>query len=101
MTGVQTCALPILRNPELNRRYADVHSRAVDYLASALTQLYADADLIPPIPTRSLAEFVFATATGVALERSANPSAVPEHEIAELLLPVLGFTHLATSERER
>jgi AcrR family transcriptional regulator len=90
-----------VRNPELNRRYADVHSRAVDYLASVLTRLYADADLMPPIPARSLAEFVFATATGVALERSANPSAVPEHEITELLLPVLGFTHLATSERER
>ncbi len=89
-----------VRNPDLNRRYADVHSRAVDNLASVLTQVYGSADLAPTIPARSLAEFIFATATGVALERSANPSAIPEHEVAELLLPALGFTRAATWERE-
>jgi AcrR family transcriptional regulator len=81
-----------VRNPDLNRHYAEVHARAVDSLASVLTQLYGSADLTPAIPAPTLAAFIFATATGVALERSANPSAVPEHEIAELLLPALGFT---------
>jgi AcrR family transcriptional regulator len=88
-----------VRNRELNRRYAEAHSRAVDNLASVLTQVYDGADLIPRIPVRSLAEFVFATATGVALERSANPSAVPEHEVAEFLLPAMGFTRTSTRER--
>jgi AcrR family transcriptional regulator len=89
-----------VRNPDLNRRYAEAHSRAVDNLASVLTQVYQGADLTPTIPARSLAEFIFAAATGVALERSANPSAIPEHEVAELLLPALKFTQTANSERE-
>jgi AcrR family transcriptional regulator len=79
------------RNAELNRRYAEVHSRSVDSLAWVLTQVYDSAGLTPPIPARSLAGFIFATATGAALERSANPTAIPEHEIAKLLLPALGF----------
>jgi AcrR family transcriptional regulator len=81
-----------VRNPDLNRRYAEVHSRTVDSLASVLAQVYRTAGLKPPIPVRSLAEFSFAVATGAALERSANPAAIPEHEIAELLLSALGFT---------
>jgi len=86
-----------VRNPDLNHRYAEVHSRSVDNLASVLTRVYAAADLIPPIPARSLAEFIFATATGVALERSANPSAIPEREIAEFLMPAFGFTRTLAS----
>ncbi|OBI17542.1 hypothetical protein A5712_23800 [Mycobacterium sp. E2327] len=80
------------RNPGLNHRYSEVHARAVDNLAAVLAQVYGAADLRPTIPTRSLAELIFATATGLALERSANPSAIPEHQITELLLPALGFT---------
>lgn len=88
-----------VRNTELNRRYAEAHSRAVDHLASRLAEVYASNELTLRIPARSLAEFIFATSTGVALERSANPSAIPEEEIAELLSPALGFTQAATSER--
>jgi AcrR family transcriptional regulator len=90
-----------VRNPDLNRRYAEVHSRAVDNLASMLTQAYATAELTPTIPARALAEFIFAAATGVALERSADPSAIPEHQIAELLLPAFGFNQAASSERTK
>ena len=86
-----------VRNPELNRRYSELHSRTVDNLTSVLTQVYASADLSPVIPARSLAEFIFATATGVALERSANPTAIPEREIVELLLPALRFTETTNS----
>lgn len=89
-----------VRNPDLNRRYADVHSRSVDNLASVLTRIYRSADLDPRIPVRALAEFIFAAATGVALERSANPSAIPEHHVAELMLPALGFTEAAARERQ-
>jgi AcrR family transcriptional regulator len=88
-----------VRNPDLNRRYAEAHSRAVDNLAAVLTQVYASADLAPMIPARAMAEFIFATATGVALERSANPSAIPEHQIAKFLLPALGLTPSVSSER--
>lgn len=88
-----------VRHPDLNRRYAGVHSRAVDNLATVLTQVCASADLAPTIPARPLAEFVFATAAGVALERSANPSAIPEHHIAALLLPAFRLAPSPTSER--
>jgi len=80
-----------VRNPDLNRRYAEMHSRAVDHLAAALAQVYGAAGQAPAIPTRSLAELIFATATGVTLERSANPSSIPDHHLAELFLPALGF----------
>ncbi len=80
-----------VRNPDLNRRYAEVHSRSIDELASVLTRVYGTAGVTPPVPTRSLAEFTFAATTGVALERSANPAALPENEAAELLLTALGF----------
>jgi len=88
-----------VRNPELHQRYAQLHSRTVDHFAAVLTQIYQGSDLAPRIPARSLAEFILATSTGVALERSANPAAVPEHEIAEFLFPALGFTHATTTER--
>lgn len=80
-----------VRNPDLNQRYAEVHSRTVDSLASVLIQIYRSVGLTPPIPARSLSEFIFAATTGAALERSANPFAIPEHEIAEFLLPALGL----------
>lgn len=81
-----------VRSPDLNRRYAALHSRAVDQFASVLTHVFNSADLTPAIPARSLAEFIFATSTGAALERSANPAAVPEHQIVEFMVPALGFT---------
>jgi AcrR family transcriptional regulator len=90
-----------VRSPDLHRRYAEAHSRAIDHLASMLTHAYESGELTPRIPARSLAELIFATSTGVALERSANPSAIPEREIAELLLPALGFTPTASSERTK
>jgi AcrR family transcriptional regulator len=80
------------RNPDLDRRYAELHAHALEGLAAVLTQVYASAGLAPPIPARSLAEFFFATTTGVTLERSVNPSAIPDHHIAQLLLPAMGLT---------
>jgi AcrR family transcriptional regulator len=90
-----------VRSPEIHRRYAEAHSRAIDHLASMLTRVYESGELAPRIPARSLAELIFATWTGAALERSANPSAIPERQIVELLLPALGFITKEKSERTK
>jgi AcrR family transcriptional regulator len=90
-----------VRDPHLNGRYSALHFRTVDNLAKVLTGIHESAGVTPAIPARSLAEFLLATATGVALERSANSSALPEQVIAEFLFPALGFIQSATSERPK
>jgi AcrR family transcriptional regulator len=79
------------RDPDLSRRYSEVHCRTVDDLASVLKRVYDTAGLTPPVPVQSLAEFILAATTGAALERSVNPSALPDHDLAELAALALGF----------
>src|SRR5271166_1901157 len=73
-----------MRDPELNRRYAEAHSRSVESLASALGRLYEGADVDPTVPVRSLAEFFLGAVAGIALERAANPNALPDSDLAQL-----------------
>lgn len=80
-----------LRDTELNRRYSEAHARTVDGLASVLVELYEPAGVEPPVPVRSLAEFLQAGTVGVALERAANPDALPDDEAEQLILRALGF----------
>lgn len=80
-----------MRDAELNRRYAESHARTIDGIAAALERLYEPAGLQPTVPFRSLAEFFQAGAAGVALERAANPDALPEEDIAALLVRALGL----------
>jgi AcrR family transcriptional regulator len=75
-----------MRDPELNRRYAQVHSRSVESLASAFGRVYEGAGVDPTLPVRSLAEFFLGAVAGIALERAANPNALPDSDIAELTL---------------
>ena len=75
-----------MRDPELNRRYAEAHSRAVESLASVLDRLYEGAGLDPTVPVRSLAEFFLGAVAGIALERAANPNALPDSDLAQLTL---------------
>ena len=56
-----------MRDAELNRRYAAAHARTVDGITSVLESLYTPIGLEPPVPLRSLAEFMQAGAVGIAL----------------------------------
>ena len=80
-----------LRDRELNRRYADAHARTIDGIASALEKLYEPTDLTPPVSVRSLAEFLQAGTVGVALERAANPDALPDQDAEQIILRALGL----------
>lgn len=80
-----------MRDPELNERYRRAHARTVDGIASALQRLYDGVAVAPPAPVRALAEFVIASAAGIALERAADPDAIPDDHVRPLLSRMLGF----------
>jgi len=73
------------RDPGLNDRYAQVHARTVARLAGALTRLHQRAGTRPPLPATVLAELILAIGSGVALERAANPRALPADLIGTLM----------------
>jgi AcrR family transcriptional regulator len=64
------------RDPELNRRYAALHARAVEGIARALVSISEGVGATLPSPPRQLAELVLAIEAGLALEQSANPDAL-------------------------
>ena len=64
------------RDPELNRRYAALHARAVEGIARALVSISERAGETLPSPPRQLAELVLAIEAGLALEQSANSDAL-------------------------
>jgi AcrR family transcriptional regulator len=90
-----------MRDGELNRRYAEAHARTVDGIASVLESLYKPIDLESPVPVRSLAEFMQAGAVGIALERAANPDALPDRDVEQLLLRALGLLDAAVADAGR
>lgn len=77
------------REPDLNRRYARLHERTVDGIASSLAKVHAAAGLVPPAPPRSMAEFVLAVGAGVILERMANDAALADRDAIALLTAAL------------
>jgi len=80
-----------LRDTELNRRYADAHARTVAGIVTVIDRIYDRADAPPPVPVRSIAEYVQALAVGTALERAASPDALPTKDVVQLLLGALGL----------
>ena len=63
------------RDPELNRRYAALHARAVDGVARTFTRVSKDGATEFPVPPRQLAELWLTIDTGRALEQIADPEA--------------------------
>jgi AcrR family transcriptional regulator len=63
------------RDPELNRRYAALHARAVDGVARTFTTVSKDGATEFPLLPRQLAELWLTIETGRALEQIANPDA--------------------------
>ena len=77
------------RVPELNRRYAELHERTLDGLASVYARLHERAGSRPRYPVRVLAQLTMAVSRGAFLERLADPAGVslPTTEVvSELVL---------------
>jgi AcrR family transcriptional regulator len=79
------------RDPELNRRYSELHRRTVERLSAMLDGLYAAARVAPEVPTRVVASFVLAVGSGLTLERAADPGGLPTQHIASLVVRALGL----------
>jgi len=77
------------RDQDLNRRYAELHDRTVDGIASSLAKIHAAAGIAPPVPLRSMAEFVLAAGAGIILERMANASALADRDAIAILTRAL------------
>jgi len=63
------------RDPELNRRYAALHARAVDGVAQMFAEVSKEDGQDLALPPRQLAELWLTIETGRALEQIANPDA--------------------------
>ena len=64
------------RDPELNRRYAALHARAVDGVAQTFVQVSKEDAKDFPVPPRQLAGLWLTIETGRALEQIADPHAL-------------------------
>ena len=76
------------RVPELNRRYAELHERTLDGLASVYARLHERAGTTPRYPVRALAQLTMAVSRGAFLERLADPAGVslPTTEVVSELV---------------
>ena len=63
------------RDPELNRRYAALHARAVDGVGQIFAEVSKEGAEGLPVPPRQLAELWLTIETGRALEQIAEPDA--------------------------
>jgi AcrR family transcriptional regulator len=89
------------RVPELNRRYAELHERTVEGLASVYARLHERAGTTPRYPVRVLARLELAISRGAFLEELADPGAA-ELPVTEVLRDlVLQTEPLATAAAAR
>jgi len=82
------------RDPELNRRYAETHEFTVTRLAAALEQ--AVEPWRSPLTPRLVAQLTLAVASGLALERAADPTALPTEAVETVLSDLLRLTSVPT-----
>jgi AcrR family transcriptional regulator len=78
------------RDPQLNRRYAEVHARTIARLSRLLARIHERAGLEPAFETVTLAEFILALGIGMQIERTANPRALPLESLVPMLSRALG-----------
>ena len=79
------------RDVALNERYAALHSRTLKQLETTLAAIHTRAGRKPRRPLHVMAELILAFATGKALERAANPNALPEAHVTPMLIAALGI----------
>jgi AcrR family transcriptional regulator len=78
-----------VRDPELNRRYAELHERTVVRFTEVIRQALEMAGIEPWLSPRHLAQFALAFDLGAALERAADPEALPMAAAEQLLTRAL------------
>ena len=89
------------RDPELNRRYAALHSRAVEGVARTLVVISEQGEQSLPFPPRQLAELLLAVEAGLALEQQAAPDALggPDLPVVRWLITRLAPAPMLSEER--
>jgi len=79
------------RDKALNRRYAAAHARSVKLLATLLEGIHRRDGRGLEFAGRVMAELVLALGAGVALERAANPAALPQRILEQMVVHALGL----------
>jgi AcrR family transcriptional regulator len=79
------------RDPELNRRYGEAHARTLDALESLLAAAHERASVRPFVPLRSMAQLLVGIGAAVALERLADPTALPDGDLSRMAVRALGL----------
>jgi len=80
------------RDPELNRRYAELHARTIERLAATVGQLLGDDAQHGGSPPETRALFLLLFGAGMALEEAAATSrALPRTELRALAARALSF----------
>jgi AcrR family transcriptional regulator len=87
------------RDPDLNARYTALHQRTIHRLASTLRGLHDRGGLEPHVPFETVAMFLLAVGTGVTLERTADPAALDDDHLMEIMQAALGFDGREESTR--
>jgi AcrR family transcriptional regulator len=78
-----------LRDPALDRRYAELHARTVDRFAVLFEQLQNEGTVSADIAPRVIAQFVLAFGAGLTLERCTDARALPIGDTTTLLARAL------------
>ncbi len=73
------------RDARLNARYAALHARTVEHLGAALADIAARGGEQLVLGQRHTAELILALGSGVSLERTAQPAALPESTLEALV----------------
>jgi AcrR family transcriptional regulator len=73
------------RNPDLNRRYGEVHERTVAGVARVVARIYDRAGEALPLPASELARMLLTVGAGARLEQATNSEVLPNALVAELL----------------
>jgi AcrR family transcriptional regulator len=87
------------RHPELNRRYLELHERAIRGLAEVFAEAYERAGQQLPLGAVNFAEAIFALGTGVELEQANNPTALGGPLAGALVSQLLSPEPANTSRR--
>ncbi len=78
------------RNPDLNRRYGEVHERTVAGVARVVARIYDRAGEALPLPALELARLLLTVGAGARLEQATNSEVLPNALVAELLARLPG-----------
>jgi hypothetical protein len=87
------------RDSALNRRYAAIHAGTIKAIADLLKRLHERANIAPAFPLRVMAELSVALNTAVAVERAANPDALPSRVVEDMFVKALGLTEPDQKEK--